>query len=157
MLRFERATPEDAPLLAEVSRRAFHNDIHYEGPGEGGPPGYDSAEWQILAMNHCMYYEILFDDKIIGGFFILDKGDGHYELVRIFIDPDFQNQGIGTRTLEFMWQMFPEATKWTLDTPAWNLRTQHFYETMHFVKVGTRREGWGTLVLYEKRVAEQSS
>ena len=74
------------------------------------------------------YYKILADDRIIGGFIVFLKGQGCCELGRIFIDPDFQNQGIGTRAFEFIWTEFPEARRWTLGTPAWNRRTRHFYD-----------------------------
>jgi len=125
---------------------------------EGGPPGYDSPEGQIFMMDHFMYYKMMLEDTIIGGFMIADKWDGHYELVRIFIEPNFQNMGFGIKTLEFIWRTFPQARKWTLDTPAWNRRTQYFYEKMDFIKVGECGPG-GTpgegFLLYEKRMAER--
>ena len=37
MIRYEKAKPEDAPILAEVSKRAFHSDVNCGGSGEGGP------------------------------------------------------------------------------------------------------------------------
>ena len=64
MLRFDKATPEDARILARVSERAFHSDIHYGAPGLGGPPGYDSDLWQIRMMTAGEYYKILVDDRI---------------------------------------------------------------------------------------------
>ena len=50
MIRFEKAKIEDASALALVSKRAFHSDIHCGAPELGGPPGYDSPDWQIHAM-----------------------------------------------------------------------------------------------------------
>ena len=51
--------------------------------------------------------------------------------------------------MAFMESAFPEARRWTLGTPLWNLRTQHFYEKVGYVRIGTEgRDG----VRYEKRI-----
>jgi len=135
MIRFEKAKAEDAKALALVYWHAFDNDVNYGAPGPGGPPGYKSDRWQSKMMHVGKYYKILADDRIIGGFILFDQRNGHYELGRIFIGPDFQNQGIGTQAFEFMWTEFPEAVRWTLGIPAWTLRNRHFYEKVGFVEV----------------------
>ena len=150
MIRFAIARIEDAKALALASWRAFDHDVHYGAPGKGGPPGYRSDKWQSRMTRAGRYYKILDDDRIIGGFILFDKGRGHMELGRIFVEPEYQNQGIGTQAIEFMEETFPQARRWTLDTPGWNKRTQHFYEKMGYVRVGSdRRHG----VLYEKKIA----
>ncbi len=136
MIRFARARAEDAKALALISWRAFDNDVNYGAPDSGGPPGYRSDRWQSKMMRIGKYYKVLADDRIIGGLIIFPQQAGHYELGRIFIDPDFQNQGIGTQAFEFIWKEFPLARRWTLGTPAWNLRTRHFYQKVGFVEVG---------------------
>lgn len=136
MIRFKKAKTEDAKALALVSWRAFDHDVHYGASGPGGPPGYKSDRWQSKMMRMGKYYKILSDEHIIGGIIIFPKKRGHYELGRIFIDPEFQNQGIGTQAFKFIWQEFPLSRKWTLDTPVWNLRNRHFYKKRGFVEVG---------------------
>jgi RimJ/RimL family protein N-acetyltransferase len=155
MPRFEKAKPEDAKTLALVSGRAFDNDVHYGAPGKGGPPGYKSDMWQIRMMARSHYYKILLDDNcthLIGGFIVFQNAFGDCELGRIFIDPEYQNQGIGTQAMAFMDHAFPEARRWTLGTPLWNLRTQHFYEKVGYVKIGMEGSDG---VRYEKRMANQ--
>jgi GNAT superfamily N-acetyltransferase len=149
VIRFKRARVEDAKVLALISKQAFDNDVHYGAPGPGGPPGYQSDRWQSKMMRIGRYYKILADDQIVGGFIIFDQGPGHYELGRIFVAPDFQNQGIGTQAFEFIWTEFPLARRWTLETPAWNLRTRHFYQKVGFVEVG---QGGPDGVRFEKRM-----
>jgi len=136
MIRFEKAKLQDAKGLALASWKAFDNDVNYGARETGGPPGYKSETWQSKMMKIGKYYKILDDYKIIGGFIVFDKGNGHYELGRIFIEPDYQNQGIGTQTMQFIEKEFPDAKSWTLGTPRWNHRTQHFYEKMGFVMIG---------------------
>jgi GNAT superfamily N-acetyltransferase len=142
MNRFEKAKLGDAGALARASERAFHSDTHCGAPSVGGPPGYNSEAWQRRMMRTAQYYKILRaqesgDDQIVGGFIVFRKGTRHYELGRIFVDPDFQNQGIGAQAFEFLWEEYPLAKKWTLGTPAWNRRTRHFYKKVGFVEVGT--------------------
>ncbi len=136
MIRFQKAKVQDAKELAMASWRAFDNDINYGAPGKGGPPGYKSDRWQSRMMRIGKYYKIMDDYRIIGGFIVFGKGNGHYELGRIFIDPDYQNQGIGAQAMEFMEKQFPRAKRWTLGTPRWNRRTRHFYEKMGYVMIG---------------------
>lgn len=149
-MRFEKATPEDAVVLTEISKRAFDNDVNYGAPGPGGPWGYDSVENQIQMINGTPYYKILSGDTIIGGIVVIVQEDGKYNLMRMFIEPDYQNQGIGAQAVEFIFREFPDAKVWTLDTPAWNLRTRHFYEKLGFQIDKIENND----VFYEKKVGE---
>lgn len=154
MIQVEKALPRDAEALADISLRAFHHDVNYGADGEGGPPGYDSPEWQKKMMRiAAAYCKILLDGRIVGGFLLFHQGPSHIELGRIFIDPGVQNQGIGAEACTTMHKLFPEAKHWTLGTPQWNKRNHHFYEKMGYKKVGETPEGDGPAeFLYEKIV-----
>jgi GNAT superfamily N-acetyltransferase len=138
----EPAKKEDAEILAEISKRAFHSDFEVGAPNkEGGPPGYDSPEFQAnVFMKWLDYRKILLNGKIVGGLIVEKKKQGHYECQRIFVDPDYHNQGIATKAFQLMWEIYPDAKIWTLGTPEWNVRTKHFYEKMGFVQVGWTKE-----------------
>jgi ribosomal protein S18 acetylase RimI-like enzyme len=148
-IQFEKAKPEDAKALALASWRAFDADVNYGAPGKGGPPGYKSDQWQLKMMVVGNYYKMLLDGRIIGGFIVMLKGYRYYEVVRIFIHPEFQNRGIGARAFEFLWGEYPDVERWTLGTPAWNLRNRHFYEKAGFAEVGEDRHGG---ILFERNV-----
>jgi GNAT superfamily N-acetyltransferase len=151
-LAFRKARPSDAEALAGASERAFHSDVHCGAPPgpPGGPPGYNSAAWQAKIMRLGEYYSILADGRIVGGIIVFRKGTRAYELGRIFVDPEFQNAGIGTRAFEFLWQCYPLAKRWTLGTPKWNRRTRHFYAKVGFTEIGEDAHGG---VLFERRIA----
>jgi GNAT superfamily N-acetyltransferase len=151
-LTFRKARPSDAEALAAASERAFHSDVHCGAPPgpPGGPPGYNSAAWQARIMRIGEYYSILADGQIVGGVIVFRKGTREYELGRIFVDPEFQNQGIGTQAFEFLWQCYPLAKRWTLGTPKWNRRTRHFYAKVGFTEIG---EDGHDGVLFERRIA----
>jgi GNAT superfamily N-acetyltransferase len=149
MLKVVRANSRDADTLAQVSKQAFDNDVHYGAPGPGGPPGYDSAAWQSRMMKVGEYYKVVLDSRTIGGVIVFRKGVRAYEVGRIFIGPPHQNQGIGKQVFEFLWETYPLAKRWTLGTPKWNARTRHFYARVGFEEVGEDGRGG---VLFERRV-----
>ena len=148
-IRFAKARPGDASALARASEREFHSDIHCGAPGIGGPPGYNSERWQKRMMGIGRYFKILAGDQIVGGVIVFRKRPREYELGRIFVDPDHQNQGVGARAIGFLWEEYPLAKRWILGTPAWNRRTSHFYKKVGFVEIGT--DGRGGL-LFEKHI-----
>ena len=149
-IEFRKAKASDAEALAQACERAFHSDIHCGAPGIGGPPGYNSAAWQKKTMRFADYYTILADGRIVGGIIVFRKETRQYELGRIFVDPDVQNQGIGTQAFAFLWETYPLAKRWTLGTPAWNRRTRHFYKKVGFVEIG---EDGHDGILFERRIS----
>lgn len=144
-----RARAADAKALARASKAAFDHDIHYGAPLMGGPPGYDSPEWQARTMRQGEYFKIVVEGAIAGGVIVFHQGVREYHLGRIFVAPEFQNQGIGTRVMELLWETYPLAKKWTLGTPGWNQRTQHFYQKVGFVVAGKDTYGG---ILFERVV-----
>jgi RimJ/RimL family protein N-acetyltransferase len=141
MLKIVRASSRDIDELAHLSKQSFDNDIHYGAPAPGGPPGYDSAAWQSKMMRIGEYYKIILDSQMIGGVIVFRKRVREYEVGRIFISCEHQNQGIGKRVFEFLWEAYPLAKKWTLGTPTWNARTRHFYKKVGFEELGEDGRG----------------
>jgi len=148
-----RARLEEAGALAEISRRAFDSDLALSlAPGPGGPPGYASEEWQARMMAAGRYHAITVDGALAGGAIVFEMGGGHFELGRLFLDPTRHRRGIGTQAMALLFATYPQAQRWTLDTPTWNRRTRAFYEGLGFAAVGELREREGpSLVLYERR------
>jgi GNAT superfamily N-acetyltransferase len=141
MISLRRARPAEAAALAELSKQAFDSDADYGAPGPGGPPGYDSAEWQAHMMRMGEYHAIVSDGVLVGGAIVFRKGPREYDLGRIFIGSQWQNCGIGEQAMEQLLRLYPLAKRWTLDTPAWNARTRHFYAKMGFGEIGEDGHG----------------
>jgi RimJ/RimL family protein N-acetyltransferase len=132
-----RATTADAAILTAIQTRTFADDNRQKPPGCSmeGPPGHDSVEWNSEWIEKTPYYKILVDGQIVGGIIVFEMGPGHCELGRIFVDPTFQNRGVGQQAVRLMFDRFQAVEKWTLGTPSWATRNQHFYEKMGFVRV----------------------
>ncbi|MFW9860639.1 MAG: GNAT family N-acetyltransferase [Candidatus Thorarchaeota archaeon] len=135
------ATPEDAEILAEISKRAFESDIDVGASVKGGPLGYDSVEVHMKDAKRewLDYMKVLYKGQIVGGMRVYRMHHGHYEIMGVFVDPDYHRKGIGQKSFEIVMQMYPDAKKWTLDTPDWNFRTKNFYEKLGFVQYGVMR------------------
>ncbi len=137
MIEIRRAALVDTAELTEIQTRTFQDDNNRKPPGCSmeGPPGYDSVGWNAEQIASTPYYKILSDGLIVGGIIVYDMSQGRYELGRIFVDPDSQNRGIGQKAVRLMFDAFPEAGMWTLGTPSWAIRNQHFYEKMGLVRI----------------------
>jgi GNAT superfamily N-acetyltransferase len=152
LLLIQNATTNDAAALVAVQVAAFHHDSEiYPGIAMGGPPGYDSVAVMRQKIEQDESYIIRHKGQCIGGLVVLDQGAGHYHLDVIFIDPAYHSRGIGTQAMQFIEQTYP-ARRWTLDTPQWATRNQHFYEKLGYVPVGTHADDDTPLIAYEKRV-----
>ena len=136
MLILEKAIKNDAKKLAEIQKTSFDQESKLLNNNEiGGPPGYDSPSWQEDMMQYCEYFKVLYNGEIIGGALILIESNQVHNLGRIFIDPNFQNQGIGMKVMKEIERIFPECNKWWLDTPIWSVKNHHFYSKCGFTKV----------------------
>lgn len=149
IIALKKAVARDATTLAEISKRAFDSDVACGAVSPGGPPGYDSAGWQREMMQHGDYHKILLGAQIVGGLIVFRKAPREYELGRIFIDPEVQRQGIGRQAMALMEVAYPLAKTWTLDTPAWNTRTNRFYPMVGYIKTGEQ----GGDVFYRKTMS----
>lgn len=147
------ATPNDAETLVQVQIRAFHDDARlYPGVELGGPPGYDSVEVMLQTIQEHGVHKIVLDEQIIGGMVVFNRGEGHFHLDAIYIDPDYHNRGIGTQAMTFLEQTYP-AQKWSLHTPVYAVRNQHFYEKLGYVCLAEEEESDGIwLYYYEKEI-----
>ena len=137
-ITIQRAEKQDAATLTDISKRAFHSDIDFGTEGTGGPPGYDSIEWNSkrIASNFVHFYKILENERVVGGFISGTRRKGYHVCERIFVDPDHQHTGLGLRAFNLIWDKYSEAQLWTLGTPEWNLRTKNFYEKLGFIQIG---------------------
>ncbi|KWX82360.1 hypothetical protein AMQ83_32740 [Paenibacillus riograndensis] len=154
MLSILIAEPKDAELLAEVQKRTFDEDARrFQNKAEDGPPGYIASSWQSEMMEKGLYYKLIADGHIIVGMIIFPSPDEQeYHLGRIFIDPLHQNRGFGQNVFHFLFSTFPNAHKWTLDTPSWSVRNHYFYKKLGFVQTAEVQieESSITLIQYER-------
>ncbi len=155
-LRYVEATEADIPALTAVMTRSFDDDSQrFRGEPEGGPNGYNNGGFfrQFMRPGNC--YKIMLGDTLIGAFIVFRDypEEGSNVLGTIFLDPEYQNVGIGSQVMDYIHGTFL-AKKWVLDTPEWHTRNHHFYEKLGYQKIGEQEEPHAgfTLRIYQKKM-----
>lgn len=152
MIKFAIAKIEDAEILRNISIKAFEEDLKRYG---SLPPGIDSLTWHTSKVEKGMYYKILVDDIIVGGINLFDLGKRCFSLGAIFISPEYQNKGIGSKAMNFIEDKYNYANKWSLETPYLNTHLHRFYEKHGYKKVNEIQPQKGVefyLFIYEKEI-----
>lgn len=144
-LKFLKAGTSDALTLNCISKQAFDSDTEVGAPSAGGPPGYMSLKFHMKMARSGHLYKLTDNGLIVGGAILFPDGDT-LNIGRIFISPEHFRKGCGIFMMREIEAMFPEAKAFTLDTPAWNTRTNAFYTKLGYTE--TKRVN--DLVYYSK-------
>ena len=144
-LQLQKAGTSDALVLSSISKQSFDSDVEVGAPSAGGPPGYMSLKFHMKMARSNHLYKLTENGLIIGGAILFPDGDT-LNIGRIVISPDYFHKGCGTYMMQEIEALFPEVKTFTLDTPAWNTRTNAFYQKLGYTEV--RRSG--DFVFYTK-------
>jgi len=138
-LSFLIMAESDIPEVTQVMKRAFDDDARkYLGKESGGPPGYDNGDFfrqWLLPYDESVGYKIIAGEEIIAGIIIWILPKAHNILGTIFVDPDYQDRGVGQAIWQYIEKTYPDTKSWRLGTPTWATKNHHFYEKCGFVKV----------------------
>ena len=120
-LSFTLMAESDIPELTLVMPRTFDDDSQkHLGKENGGPPGYDNGdffrEW-LLPYQESVGYKILARETLIGGIIVWILPEGHNILGTIFVNPNYQDQGVGQGTWKFIEDTYSDTKSWRLGTP----------------------------------------
>jgi GNAT superfamily N-acetyltransferase len=158
-LKIVEANEADIPELTHVMTRAFDDDARkHLGLERGGPPGYDNGdffrEW-MLPYQESTGYVIKLGSQVIGGLIVWILPHRENILGTIFVDPDYQDQGVGTRAWQYIEDAYPDTVTWTLETPGWATKNHTFYEVKcGFQKIKEQEGPEGISYVYRKIMGE---
>lgn len=131
-LRFEKIEEKDIPKLTHCMTLAFDDDSQkHLGIAKGGPEGYNNGDFfrkWLFAYEESYGYKALLEEEIVGGIIIWVLPKGNNSLGTIFINPKYQDRGIGQKFWQFVETSYPDTKSWTLGTPSWAIKNHHFYE-----------------------------
>jgi len=138
-LRFQTMEEIDIPALTPVMKRAFDDDAQkHLGKKSGGPPGYDNGDFfrtWLLPYQESVGYKVISGEIVIGGIIVWILPKGNNILGTIFVDPEYQDLGVGWNTWQFIEETYPDAKSWRLGTPVWATKNHHFYQKCGFERV----------------------
>ena len=84
-------------------------------------------------------YKLADNGLIVGGAILFPDGDT-LNIGRVFISPEHFRKGYGIELMQEIEAMYPEVKTFTLDTPAWNTRTNAFYTKLGYTEVKRSEE-----------------
>ncbi|MGD2105399.1 MAG: GNAT family N-acetyltransferase [Anaerolineae bacterium] len=132
-LTFDEVGEGDVPELTEVMTRAFDDDAQkHLGMERGGPEGYDNGEFfrkWLFGYQESAGYKASSSGQVVGGMIVWILPGGDNILGTIFVDPAYQDMGVGTRFWQFVEERYPDTRSWRLATPAWAIKNHYFYVT----------------------------
>ncbi len=171
-VRLERAKPEDAGRLAIIQGRAFLTELDYASPLDQkrlrelqdpplGPPDImdvkQTVEW--IQSAECVYYKILLGNFIVGGVLVAADAEKYHmeNFWRIFVEPMYQDRGIGEEAMRQIYRLHPDVKRWRLGTPEFHTKNRHFYERMGFTYLETWKpeHTWFRSVEYENVLPQE--
>ena len=156
-LRFEYITEADVALLAPIMKAAFDEDTRLHlGAESGGPEGYDDGSFlrKFALDKGSVAYKISADGKVIGAVILWmnsERGEGF--LGNIFIDPEFENKGVGTKVWRFVEKKYTDIKLWRTETPGFSRRNHNFYVNkcgFHIIKIENPTELLESSFILEK-------
>lgn len=171
-IRMKRAGMKDAPAIHELKRRAFLPLLEKYRDFDTSPANEPLEKTEeILAQDYTEYFLFYLPEggveegkgRLAGAARIgslplctrpvCGREEGIFRIAPFYVDPEFQNQGLGKEMMSLILDAYPEAECWRLDTLLQEARNCHFYESLGFVRTGeeTTVNEFLTLVGYERR------
>ncbi|WP_416150176.1 GNAT family N-acetyltransferase [Salipaludibacillus sp. HK11] len=132
------ATEEDIEAIKDLMVIVEQNERNrwYKDGSKPDIPGVNSVEMQKYHLWDHSYYKILLEGQLAGVILISHPGREHARIDRLYIDPAFQDKGIGSVVISQIEDLHPQVTHWTLDTIQRSPRNHHFYEKMGYKLTG---------------------
>ena len=118
-----------------------------------GHPAADTIDMIIARFkNPCCHFYFAYANKIIiGGIRIIwSENMKEYEIADLFVLPNFQNAGNGTRIVEMTEAKYPDAASWSLITGAEEQGNHHFYKKLGYSAIKNISYDKANLTLFQK-------
>lgn len=129
-IEYQKVYSVDYEILTRIMTSAFNEDtsIHTDLK-EDGPTGYNDGRLIKKLNEHDGFesYKIIYQNNIVGAYTVAIEANKEYTLEMLFIDPDYRENHLGTTVWKDIEQKYIGAKKWTVETPDYSKRNQHFY------------------------------
>lgn len=149
-LKIQRTHLKEARELLQIQKEAFKSDLQRYDDFPYSPAA-ESLPMLIDRIKNSYHYSVFINNELAGALDIRKLSHDHYYLYRVYLKPSFHNKGYGSHIMKWMENEFPDAKRWSLDTPKDNAQNHHFYEKLGYKEIGehklTRKL---TLLDYEK-------
>jgi GNAT superfamily N-acetyltransferase len=147
------ATENDAQQIHQMKYDAFlplYENYHDDETSPVKEP-LDKV-MKSIQQDNCDYYLIQFQKRAVGAVKVIEKKAHVFYISPLFVIPEFQNRGIGYATIQQLFEKYPSAVTWRLDTILQEKGNCHLYEKCGFIRTGKQKtiNEKMTLVAYAK-------
>jgi len=139
IITIERASIDDADRLTALKKVTFDKEVKKWLSTQDDvidfniqPPGYSSIEMTNYMIKKLNYFKVVYDEVIVGGVIVTVSGKSYGRIDRIFIAPDYQGKGIGSKVIDLIEKEFPTVRTWDLETSSRQINNHRFYEKMGY-------------------------
>ncbi len=161
-LKFKVFEENDIELFTDIMKRSFDDDTkRHLGEESGGPPGYDNGDFlrKYALDTKSTAYAIFQEDIPLGVVIVWIQSHHENFLGNLFIDPNFQEKGIGLSVWKFIEQKYPETILWRTETAGFSKRNHHFYVNkcgFKIVKIENPKDKYKESYIMEKEMKRSS-
>ncbi|MDP7979566.1 GNAT family N-acetyltransferase [Bacillus sp. WLY-B-L8] len=138
-IRIEKASIIDAEALTEISKKTFNEEAKKWLPDQENiidyniqPSGYASIEMTKYMIKELHSFKIIYNETIVGGIIVTISGQSFGRIDRIFVDPNYQGKGIGSKVITLIEKEFLNVRTWDLETSSKQINNHFFYEKMGY-------------------------
>lgn len=153
-IKIRKAQPEDAKAWCKIRKECwldiYPNTEHNITRDDILLKDFDSLEkiknWQesFLVRTDCKYYSAIVDNKVLGICIAYDDKPIN-EIGAIYIDLNYQGQGIGAKLINKAMADFDPTKKVNLKVVSYNEKAINFYKKLGFKIVGPFDDPYGKL------------
>jgi ribosomal protein S18 acetylase RimI-like enzyme len=142
------ARKEDLPEILSLQKQAFREAVErYKDPNL--PPLRQSLPEIEREFSRGRFLVALVDGKIVGSV-RANEQDGTCYVGKLVVDPNFQNQGIGTRLMEAIEASFPQTPRIKIFTGFRDEKNLYLYKKLGYCVVGEGKSDTLNLVYMKK-------
>lgn len=135
-IRIVKAEIEDLKLIVEGQKRAFYDCYQRYQDHEMSPYNVTPEMMKSIFENDFLY-KIIYEEKLVGAIYVHENPDPfHMKLHGIFVEPEYQDKGIGRWAIEHVEAQHREAVTWVLETPHDLKRNHYLYEKLGYKRTG---------------------
>lgn len=122
----ETADINDAEAILQLQRAAFQSEAQLYNDFEISPLTETLSQLKALFDNH-VFLKATIDGRIVGSV-RANINNGSCHIGRLIVDPQYQNQGIGTQLLAEIERKYPACRRFELFTGIKSQRNIRLYE-----------------------------
>ncbi|MDR1218080.1 MAG: GNAT family N-acetyltransferase [Treponema sp.] len=155
---FRRFEENDVKTFSPIMKQSFDKDFQIHlGKDAGGPPGYNNGDFlrKWYFHNGACAYAVYKNDIPVGAICVWINDNQENYLGNVFIDPDYQNKGIGLIIWNYIEQKYPETKVWRTETPGFSIRNHYFYVNkcgFKIIKIENPKDKYDASYILEKQM-----